>query len=216
MTTKCGWIFHNSRQWFRHSHYFTLWRRFGICYQFGFKASNDKAEYEALVIGMMMTHDVGAKHLVVYSDSQLIVKQVEGTYKAKEENMIHYLQQIAELKTGFKSFQLIHIPREENIKADCLSKLASTLENYKTRHITIQHLPKFRAPLNVQAISSIEVENPRDSMVGRRTPPPNRWDAAMLKSLATRFLLKGGVLYKKNPSHTLYSDVYLSHRDTRS
>ncbi|KAL0285278.1 UNVERIFIED_CONTAM: hypothetical protein Scaly_2824000 [Sesamum calycinum] len=63
------------------------------------KASNNEAEYEALVIGMRMAHDVGARHLVAYSDSQLVVKQVEDTYEAKEENMIHYLQEIAELKT---------------------------------------------------------------------------------------------------------------------
>ncbi|KAL0317338.1 UNVERIFIED_CONTAM: hypothetical protein Sangu_2148100, partial [Sesamum angustifolium] len=43
--------------------------------KFGFKASNNEAEYEALVIGMRMTHEVVARHLVAYSDSQLIVKQ---------------------------------------------------------------------------------------------------------------------------------------------
>ncbi|KAL0404216.1 UNVERIFIED_CONTAM: hypothetical protein Sradi_2062400 [Sesamum radiatum] len=96
--------------------------------KFSFKASNNKANYEKLVIGMKMTHKMGARHLVAYSDSQLIVKQVEGTYEAKEENMIQYLQQIAELKTGFGSFQLVQIPREENIKVDCLSKLASALK----------------------------------------------------------------------------------------
>ncbi|KAL0428192.1 UNVERIFIED_CONTAM: hypothetical protein Slati_2994000 [Sesamum latifolium] len=63
--------------------------------KFGFKASNNEAEYEALVIGMKMAHEAGARHLLAYSDSQLIVKQVEGTYEAKEENMIQYLQQIA-------------------------------------------------------------------------------------------------------------------------
>ncbi|KAL0299952.1 UNVERIFIED_CONTAM: hypothetical protein Sangu_3146800, partial [Sesamum angustifolium] len=67
--------------------------------KFGFKASKNKVECETLVIDMRMTHDLGAKYLkVAYLDSQLIVKQVEDTYKAKEENMIHYLQQIAELK----------------------------------------------------------------------------------------------------------------------
>ncbi|KAL0375600.1 UNVERIFIED_CONTAM: hypothetical protein Scaly_0677600 [Sesamum calycinum] len=56
--------------------------------KFGFKASNNEAKYKALVIGMKMAHKVGARHLVVYSDSQLIVKEVEGKHKAKEENMI--------------------------------------------------------------------------------------------------------------------------------
>ncbi|KAL0333991.1 UNVERIFIED_CONTAM: hypothetical protein Sangu_1555300 [Sesamum angustifolium] len=48
--------------------------------KFVFKASNNEVEYEALVIGMGMAHEVGARHLVAYSNSQLIVKQVEGTY----------------------------------------------------------------------------------------------------------------------------------------
>ncbi|KAL0458486.1 UNVERIFIED_CONTAM: hypothetical protein Slati_0475800 [Sesamum latifolium] len=53
-----------------------------------FKASNNEAEYEALVIGMRMAHEAGVRRLLAYSDSQLIVKQVEGTYEAKAENMI--------------------------------------------------------------------------------------------------------------------------------
>ncbi|KAL0430722.1 UNVERIFIED_CONTAM: Retrovirus-related Pol polyprotein from transposon [Sesamum radiatum] len=43
--------------------------------KFGFKASNNEAEYEALVIGMRMAHETGARHLLAYSDSQLVVKQ---------------------------------------------------------------------------------------------------------------------------------------------
>ncbi|KAL0463071.1 UNVERIFIED_CONTAM: hypothetical protein Slati_0194700 [Sesamum latifolium] len=46
--------------------------------------------------------------------------------------------------------------REENVKVDCLSKLASTLEDCRTRHVTIQYLPKARTPLTVQAITSAE------------------------------------------------------------
>ncbi|KAL0400248.1 UNVERIFIED_CONTAM: Transposon Ty3-I Gag-Pol polyprotein [Sesamum radiatum] len=91
--------------------------------KFGFKASNKEAEYEALVIGMRMAHEAGAKHLLAYSDSQLVIKQVEGTYEAKEESMIQYLQQITDLKAKFHHFQIIQIPREENAKVDSLSKL---------------------------------------------------------------------------------------------
>ncbi|KAL0446048.1 UNVERIFIED_CONTAM: hypothetical protein Slati_1732700 [Sesamum latifolium] len=62
--------------------------------KFKFKASNNEAEYEDLVLGMRTTQDVGVPHLIVYSDSQLIVKQVNGEYEAKEESMVQYLQQI--------------------------------------------------------------------------------------------------------------------------
>ncbi|KAL0433569.1 UNVERIFIED_CONTAM: hypothetical protein Slati_2691200 [Sesamum latifolium] len=53
--------------------------------KFSFKASNNEAEYEALVIGLRMAHETGAKHLLAYSDSQLVVKQVEGAYEAKKK-----------------------------------------------------------------------------------------------------------------------------------
>ncbi|KAL0420783.1 UNVERIFIED_CONTAM: hypothetical protein Slati_3101200 [Sesamum latifolium] len=66
--------------------------------KFEFKASNNEAEYEALVLGMRMAQDVGASHLLANSDSQLIVKQVNGEYNAKEESIVQYLQQIEELK----------------------------------------------------------------------------------------------------------------------
>ncbi|KAL0456349.1 UNVERIFIED_CONTAM: hypothetical protein Slati_0974100 [Sesamum latifolium] len=122
--------------------------------KFEFKASNNEAEYEALVLGMRMAQDAGASHLLAYSDFQLIVKQVSGEYEAKEESMVQYLQQIEKLKTKFKSFQLQQISREENVKADSLSKLASALEDCKTRRITVQHLPQPRIPLDVQPISS--------------------------------------------------------------
>ncbi|KAL0301502.1 UNVERIFIED_CONTAM: hypothetical protein Sradi_6427000 [Sesamum radiatum] len=56
-----------------------------------FMASNNEAEYEALVLGMKMAQDAGASHLLAYSDSQLIVKQVNGEYEAKEESMAQYL-----------------------------------------------------------------------------------------------------------------------------
>ncbi|KAL0373210.1 UNVERIFIED_CONTAM: hypothetical protein Scaly_1002600 [Sesamum calycinum] len=121
--------------------------------RFDFKASNNEAKYEALALCMSMAQDAGALHLIAYSDSQLIVKLVKGEYKTKKESMIHYLQQIEQLKTKFKSFQLQQIPREDNAKADYLSKLESTLEDCKTQCITVQHLPEPQIPLSVQAIS---------------------------------------------------------------
>ncbi|KAL0297943.1 UNVERIFIED_CONTAM: hypothetical protein Sangu_2462000 [Sesamum angustifolium] len=121
--------------------------------KFDFKASNNKAEYEAFVLGMSMAQDAGALHLLACSDSQLIVKQVSGEYKPKEESMAQYLHHIEELKTKFKSFQLQQIPREEIVNADSLSKLASALDDCNTRRITVQYLPQPRVPHNIQAIS---------------------------------------------------------------
>ncbi|KAL2230935.1 UNVERIFIED_CONTAM: hypothetical protein Sindi_1687900 [Sesamum indicum] len=56
--------------------------------KFRFKASNNEAKYEALMIGLRMAHDAGARHVIAYLDSQSIVKQIERSYEVKEENMI--------------------------------------------------------------------------------------------------------------------------------
>ncbi|KAL0381941.1 UNVERIFIED_CONTAM: Polyprotein P3 [Sesamum latifolium] len=157
--------------------------------KFGFKASNNEAEYEALVIGMRMAHETGARRLLAYSDSQLIVKQVEGAYEAKEENMIQYLQQITDLKAKFHHFQ-IQIPREENAKADSLSKLASSLEDCRTRHITMHYLPEARTPLAVQPITTgKDWRTPIIKWIDEGLLPENRWEAARLKTRAARFIM---------------------------
>ncbi|KAL0462667.1 UNVERIFIED_CONTAM: hypothetical protein Slati_0154300 [Sesamum latifolium] len=173
--------------------------------KFEFKASNNEAECEALVLGMRMTQDASASHLQAYSDSQLIVKQINGEYEAKEESMVQYLQQIEELKTKFKSFQLHQIPREENIKADSLSKLASALEDCKTRRITMQHLPQPRISLDIQPISSNHNDwrTPILRWIDEGHLPGDRWEATKIKNRAIHFLMQGGMLYKKSFTHPL-------------
>ncbi|KAL0462652.1 UNVERIFIED_CONTAM: hypothetical protein Slati_0152800 [Sesamum latifolium] len=86
--------------------------------KFGFKASNNEAEYEALVIGLRMAHEAGAKHLLAYSDSQLVVKQVEGTYEAKEERYFwptmkqDAIRLVSKCERCQKHSSLIHQPAE--------------------------------------------------------------------------------------------------------
>ena len=63
-----------------------------------FKATNNEAEYEALVASLTLARDLGAKGLNVFSDSQLIVNQVSGEYDAKDLKMTLYLE-IAKKKT---------------------------------------------------------------------------------------------------------------------
>ena len=59
--------------------------------RFEFKASNNEAEYEALIVGLELANKLGDQNLRIHCDSQLIVNQVKGDYAAKEPNMIAYL-----------------------------------------------------------------------------------------------------------------------------
>ena len=67
-----------------------------------------------------------ADQLEVSSDSQLVVKHIEGSYEARGEKMILYLKKVRELLKKFILVQVKHVPRAENSQVDALVKLATT------------------------------------------------------------------------------------------
>ena len=67
----------------------------------GFQTSNNEAEYEAVIARLNLAHSMEADQLEVSSDSQLVVKQIEDSYKAKGEKMIIYLKKVRELLKKF-------------------------------------------------------------------------------------------------------------------
>ena len=91
-----------------------------------FSATNNEAEYEALLMGMAMVQRMGGKLVKVFSDSMLVVSQVRGEFEAKDERMQGYLSQVKCLQSEFDSFDLLHIPRNGNAHADSLAILATS------------------------------------------------------------------------------------------
>jgi len=94
--------------------------------RFEFKASNNQAEYEALLAGMRLALEVGVKELEAKSDSQLVFGQVTGSFQTKDSQLLRYLERVMHLTQKFVSFKLTRVPREQNGRADLLAKLAST------------------------------------------------------------------------------------------
>ena len=92
----------------------------------GFSAINNEVEYKALLVGMTMVQKMEGKTVEMFSDSRLVVGQVEGELEAKDLRMQEYLNQVRHLQTGFESFTLLQIPRNENTHVDSLSTLATS------------------------------------------------------------------------------------------
>nr|GEV92323.1 reverse transcriptase domain-containing protein [Tanacetum cinerariifolium] len=105
-------------------------------------ASNNEAEYEALTAGLRIATQMGVKNIQVNVDSKLVANQVLGTYVAKEDNMIKYLDIAKGLLSGFKTFLISQVRRSKNKKADALSKIAST----SFAHLSKQPLTLITAP----------------------------------------------------------------------
>nr|GEZ43241.1 reverse transcriptase domain-containing protein [Tanacetum cinerariifolium] len=100
--------------------------KFTYALRFQFTASNNEAEYEALIVGLRIATQMGVKNIQANVDSKPVANQVLGTYVAKEDNMIKYLDITKGLVSEFKTFSISQVPRSRNKKADTLSKIAST------------------------------------------------------------------------------------------
>lgn len=106
----------------------------------GFLATNNKAKYEALLVGMVMVNKLEGEVVKVYSDSRLVVGQVNGEFEARDEHMQGYLVKVRQAQTRFKSFFLKKIPRGQNSHADSLAILATSLGSNLPRVVIIEDM----------------------------------------------------------------------------
>ena len=85
------------------------------------KCTNNLAEYQALIHGLHLAVQFKPKHLDIYLDSQLIVRQVLGEYKVKNKQLKPLYQQVMDLLAGLVSWRIFHVRRELNKRADELA-----------------------------------------------------------------------------------------------
>lgn len=81
-------------------------------------ASNNVAEYTALVEGLSLAHELGVKALQVFSDSELMVKQMNGEYKVKNDDLRALYEEACQLRRQFDKVTITHVRREQNKRAD--------------------------------------------------------------------------------------------------
>ena len=86
--------------------------------------TNNAAEYSALIAALKFARSKHCQKLKVMADSQLLVRQINGEYRIKSPDLKVLFREAQSLITGFKSFSVHHIPREENKEADRLANLA--------------------------------------------------------------------------------------------
>ena len=93
-------------------------------YKYLGETTNNVAEYSALIFGLKEAKRQGALEILVRMDSQLVVRQILGEYKVKNENLQKLHEQAIELLKAFPRYRFEHIPREKNEEADRLANLA--------------------------------------------------------------------------------------------
>ncbi|XP_030941551.1 uncharacterized protein LOC115966456 [Quercus lobata] len=108
----------------------------------GFSATNNEAEYETLLIGMTMVQKMGGKMVEIFSDSRLIIGQVQAELEARDSRIQEYLCPVRHLQSRFESFVLSQVPRSRNAHANSLATLATSSTQDLPRVILVEDLCK--------------------------------------------------------------------------
>lgn len=85
------------------------------------RATNNQAEYRAIIAALKKAIELGAEQVDIRSDSELIVRQINRRYRVKNAALKPLYQQVKQLQSQLKSFTITHIPRQQNREADSLA-----------------------------------------------------------------------------------------------
>lgn len=94
-------------------------------------ASNNTAEYQALILALEKALELGARSITVFLDSELVVRQIRGEYRVREPHLKTLHQKAQEILNHFSQYSILSIPREENRRADQLANEAIDQKNNK-------------------------------------------------------------------------------------
>jgi ribonuclease HI len=88
------------------------------------KATNNQAEYRAIITALEMALELNVSHVQVRSDSQLVVRQINGQYRVKDASLKPLYLQVKQLQSQFEGFTISYIPGELNTEAHNLANAA--------------------------------------------------------------------------------------------
>jgi len=169
--------------------------------KFNFPASNNEAEYEALIAGLQAVRALSVRNLRIKCDSQLIVNQTTGEYETRDERMIKYQALVREELAKLAKYEIEQIPRADNSQADALANLGSTLklEYRKVIPIEIQEQPSIDC-LHILSLTGGPTTwmNPIIRHLRDQWQPEDKFQARKLRQRAARYWLNQGQLYRKS------------------
>ena len=171
----------------------------------GFSASNNEAEYEAILSGLDLALALSVSKLRIYSDSQLVVKHVQEEYEAKDARMARYLAKVRNTLQQFTEWIIEKIKRADNRGADALTGIATSLPIKEAILLPI-HVQLNPSVAEISTCKTIEANQANDQewtyditkYIRTGTLPGNLKQAHKVRVQAARFTLIKGHLYKRS------------------
>nr|CAN78921.1 hypothetical protein VITISV_011350 [Vitis vinifera] len=171
----------------------------------GFSASNNEAEYEAILSGLDLALALSVSKLRIFSDSQLVVKHVQEEYEAKDARMARYLAKVRNTLQQFTEWTIEKIKRADNRRADALAGIAASLPIKEAILLPI-HVQTNPAVSEISTCNTIEAPQADGQewmyditeYIRTGTLPGDPKQAHKVRVQAARFTLIGGHLYKRS------------------
>jgi ribonuclease HI len=132
--------------------------------QIHYKASNNGAEYEALIHRLRIAVTLGIKRLLAFGDSKVVIEQVNKEWDRVKDRMDAYCAEIRKLEGHFEGIELQHVPHNNNVAADVLSKLGS--------HRALVPVGMFVQDLRKPSIKLLDPDNPELPSNDQNSAPP--------------------------------------------
>ncbi|XP_050216005.1 uncharacterized protein LOC126667079 [Mercurialis annua] len=171
-----------------------------------FWVTNTMSEYEACIFGLESLRAIGVKHVDIFGDSSLVIKQVRKEWEIKEEKLKPYLQYIEVLKTHFDVAEFRFIPREENQIADALAGLVLVWEDPGRLFIRPLVMVRSKVPCfkGTKVLDITRDEKPwyydiQRFMQDKEYPKAaTKKNKNLIRKLAQQFFLLQGKIYKRH------------------
>jgi ribonuclease HI/transposase InsO family protein len=180
-------------------------------FQLLFLASNNAAEYEALIQGLNIAISLGIKRLMVYGDSLVVISQINKYWDCSTNSMGKYCTTIRKLEDKFEGLEFHHVERDCNVAADALSKLGSSRAQAPLK-IFVQVVSRPSIPSD-QAEECNTLSQPESDPNDWREPiiryikneeePDDKAVAERITRQSAHYTLIGGALYRRGATWVL-------------
>ncbi|GKC05860.1 reverse transcriptase domain-containing protein [Tanacetum coccineum] len=167
-----------------------------------FEITNNEAEYEALLAGLRIAKEMKVQELTIFVDSQLVANQVNGLFEARQTIIKQYLEKSKELLANFPCHSIEHIKRDQNKKADALSKLASMTFSKLAKEVIVEVIQD--KSITQREVADVTREKEDSRMIpireylqlGKLPDDPQKARKLRIKALLYRIM--DGMLYRRS------------------
>jgi ribonuclease HI/transposase InsO family protein len=183
-----------------------------------FPASNNAAEYEALIHGLSIAISLGIKKLMVYGDSLVVMSQVNKDWDCSTGPMGKYCAAVRKLEDKFEGLEFRHVERDRNTVADALSKLRSSRAQVPPgifiQEVSCPSIPSdMTKECNILSQPEFDPNDWREPIIRyikNEEEPDDKSAAERIARQSAHYTLIGGILYRRGATGVLMKCIHLA------